>query len=90
MKVVIQSLRLYLVLTLAHRHHLPAGAYRSCPVLFPDQANGSRVFENGKLIGSNLIAQKFTSPRYFWPRPSAADFATVASGASNYGPTSAT
>jgi K+-transporting ATPase ATPase C chain len=35
-----------------------------------------------------LLAQKFTGDRWFWPRPSAVDFATVASGASNLGPTS--
>ena len=58
-------------------------------LLFPKQANGSRIIENGKLIGSNLLAQKFESPKYFWPRPSAADYATVPSGASNKGPTSA-
>jgi potassium-transporting ATPase KdpC subunit len=36
-----------------------------------------------------LLVQKFESPRYFWPRPSSADYATVPSGASNKGPTSA-
>jgi K+-transporting ATPase ATPase C chain len=36
-----------------------------------------------------LLAQKVEDPRFFWPRPSAADYATVASGASNKGPTSA-
>ena len=56
---------------------------------FSKQANGSRILQDGKLIGSDLLAQKFESPRYFWPRPSAADFATVPSGASNKGPTSA-
>lgn len=57
--------------------------------LFPKQANGSRVIEQGKLIGSDLIAQKFENPKYFWPRPSAADYATIPSGASNKGPTAA-
>jgi K+-transporting ATPase ATPase C chain len=42
-----------------------------------------------KLVGSDLIAQKFESPKYFWPRPSGADYATVPSGASNKGPTAA-
>ena len=41
------------------------------------------------MVGSDLIAQKFENPKYFWPRPSAADYATVASGASNKGPTAA-
>src|SRR6202011_2202610 len=45
--------------------------------------------EKNKLVGSDLLAQKFENPKYFWPRPSAADYATIASGASNKGPTSA-
>jgi len=40
------------------------------------------------VVGSALLAQKFEGPRYFWPRPSAGDYATVPSGASNLGPTS--
>lgn len=58
-------------------------------LLFPTQAAGSIAkLESGTPIGSSLLAQKTTSPLYFWPRPSAVDFATVASGASNLSPTS--
>ncbi len=57
-------------------------------VLFPRQTQGSLVTRNGQAVGSELLAQRFMSPRYFWPRPSSADFATVPSGASNKGPTS--
>lgn len=57
--------------------------------LFAKQANGSLLNQNQKVSGSALIAQKFTQTKYFWPRPSAGDYATVASGASNKGPTSA-
>lgn len=56
---------------------------------FPDQAEGSLVRIQGEIRGSKLIAQKFTGDRYFWPRPSAGDYATVASSASNLGPSSA-
>jgi K+-transporting ATPase ATPase C chain len=53
------------------------------------QAHGSPVRNaEGQIVGSKLLAQEFKSPRYFWPRPSAGNFATVASGASNLGPTS--
>jgi K+-transporting ATPase ATPase C chain len=57
---------------------------------FPAQAEGSLVYQDGKLVGSALIAQQFTGPTYFWPRPSAGTYATIPSGASNLGPTSST
>lgn len=57
-------------------------------IFFPAQANGSIVSIDSKPRGSELLAQKFESQSYFWARPSAADYGTVASGASNLGPTS--
>jgi K+-transporting ATPase ATPase C chain len=89
MKIALQSIRIYLVITLLTGVIYPLAMTGVAQLLFPKQANGSRIIENGKLVGSDLIAQKFESPRYFWSRPSAADYATVASGASNKGPTSA-
>jgi len=89
MKTIVQSLRTYIVLTLLTGIIYPLAMTGIAQLLFPRQANGSRIIENGKLLGSDLIVQKFESPRYFWPRPSAGDYATVASGASNKGPTSA-
>jgi K+-transporting ATPase ATPase C chain len=59
--------------------------------LFPDTAQGALVVKDGKVVGSRLIAQSFTQPKYFWPRPSAAGKdgydATSAAG-SNKSPTS--
>jgi K+-transporting ATPase ATPase C chain len=89
MKTILQSLRIYIVLTLLTGIFYPLAMTGIAQLLFPRQANGSRIVENGKLVGSDLLAQKFESPKYFWSRPSAADYATVASGASNKGPTSA-
>ena len=52
------------------------------------KADGDLLAVNGKMIGARLIAQKFESPRYFWPRPSAVDYNPLTSGGSNLGPTS--
>jgi potassium-transporting ATPase KdpC subunit len=89
MKTTIQSIRIYIVLTLLTGIVYPLVMTGIAQAVFSKQANGSRIIKNSKLIGSDLLAQKFESPRYFWPRPSSSDFATVASGASNKGPTSA-
>lgn len=56
-------------------------------LLFPRQAGGSLVRVEGRVAGSALIAQSFHSARYFWPRPSAGDYQTLPSRASNLGPT---
>lgn len=58
-------------------------------VLFPEQAEGSLIRRaDGSVVGSRLVAQKFTKPEYFQPRPSAVDYNAAATGGSNYGPTS--
>jgi K+-transporting ATPase ATPase C chain len=89
MKTILQSLRAYILLTLVTGIIYPLAITGIAQLCFPRQANGSRIIRNGQVIGSDLLTQKFELPRYFWPRPSAADFATVPSGASNKGPTSA-
>ena len=56
-------------------------------VVFPHQANGSLITAaGGKTYGSQLIGQQFDDPKYFWGRPSAANYNASASSGSNYGP----
>jgi len=57
-------------------------------VAFPEKANGSLIIQDNKVIGSELIGQKFDQDNYFWSRPSATNYSTMPSGGSNLGPSS--
>ncbi|MBB5701222.1 K+-transporting ATPase ATPase C chain [Ochrobactrum daejeonense] len=55
----------------------------------PDTANGSLIVgQDGRIVGSRQVAQAFTRPEYFWPRPSAVDYDGAGAGGSNWSPTS--
>jgi potassium-transporting ATPase KdpC subunit len=65
----------------------PAIVWGVGQLLFPSQADGSLIYgsDGRTVIGSELIAQPFASPRYFHPRPSAVDYKADAAGGSNLG-----
>ncbi|MGA7906744.1 MAG: potassium-transporting ATPase subunit KdpC [Candidatus Sulfotelmatobacter sp.] len=56
-------------------------------LLFPKKANGQLIEANGKVIGSRILAQGFSSARYFHPRPSAVNYDATNSNGSQLGPT---
>jgi K+-transporting ATPase ATPase C chain len=57
-------------------------------LFFRRQAEGLPLYQGGRLIGAQSIAQRFVSPRYFHPRPSACDYDGAGSSAAHLGPTS--
>jgi K+-transporting ATPase ATPase C chain len=64
-----------------------AGLWAVGQVAFPAQAEGSLMRrDDGSVIGSGLVAQAFTRPEYFHPRPSAVDYNAASTGGSNFGP----
>jgi len=89
-KLLRQSFMLLLVLTVITGVLYPLAATGLSQLVFPQQANGSLIERDGKPIGSALIGQSFTDPKYFWGRPSASTpnpYNATASSGSNQGPT---
>ena len=87
-KQAIIALKFFLVMTVLTGVIYPMVMTGLAQLSFPSKANGSLIKKNGKIIGSELIGQKFDSTIYFWSRPSAIDYNPIPSGASNLGPTS--
>ena len=83
------ALRITVVLTVLTGMVYPALVTGLAQALFHKQANGSLIEVSGKIVGSELIGQKFSKPEYFQGRPSAAGdgYDAANSGASNFGPT---
>ena len=92
---LLRSLRLVLVIAVVTGLIYPLVMTGVIQAVFHSQANGSLVTRNGQVVGSSLIGQEFTSPRYFHGRPSATTNASTGkpqpyaadnSAGSNYGP----
>ena len=88
--ILLPALRLLLAMTALTGAVYPLILTAAAHALFPRGAGGSLVTRQNRTTGSSLLAQRCTGATWFHPRPSAADYATVASGASNLGPASAT
>ena len=83
------ALTLFVLLSAVTGIVYPVAVTGIAKVLFPDAAEGSLIVVNGKPVGSRLIGQNFTDPKYFWGRPSATGpmpYNASASSGSNQGP----
>jgi potassium-transporting ATPase KdpC subunit len=83
------AITLFVLLSVVTGIVYPLAVTGVAKVVFPDQAAGSLIVKDGKPVGSALIGQNFTEPKYFWGRPSATGpmpYNASASSGSNQGP----
>jgi potassium-transporting ATPase KdpC subunit len=84
------ALMMFLIMTVLTGLVYPLAITGLAQLFFPEQANGSLIVRDGRVIGSQLIGQYFDDPAYFWSRPSATSpfsYNAAASSGSNLGPT---
>ena len=85
MKTIIISLKIFLFFTVLTGIIYPLAVTGIAQLVFPAKANGSLLYKDKKLIGSELIGQQFDTTIYFSSRPSAISYNPLPSGGSNYG-----
>lgn len=88
MKEIVTSIKVFILFSVLLGLLYPLAITGIAQATMKDKANGSLIIENGQIVGSSLIGQKFDSPTYFNSRPSAVDYNAAGSGASNLGPSS--
>jgi potassium-transporting ATPase KdpC subunit len=90
LQTTLQAIRALIVLTLITGVLYPLAVTGIAQVAFRDQANGSLILKEDKVVGSKLIGQPFSDPKYFWSRPSATSpmpYNGASSSGSNLAPT---
>ena len=97
LKQIRQAFLLFIILSILTGVIYPLAITGIAQKVFPNQANGSLIYRDGRPIASSLIGQPFTDPKYFWSRPSATQttdaepkpmpYNAESSGGSNLGPT---
>jgi K+-transporting ATPase ATPase C chain len=83
------AVSLFVLLTAITGVAYPLAVTGLAKAAFPEAADGSLIVKDGKAVGSRLIGQNFSDPKYFWGRPSATGpqpYNASASGGSNQGP----
>lgn len=88
-RLIRPAISLLAVMTLLVGIAYPLVITGAAKIAFPRQAAGSLIYQDGKLIGSSLIGQSFSDPKYFWGRPSATTpqpYNGLGSTGSNLGP----
>lgn len=88
MKKIGNNIRMFLWMTFLTGILYPLLITAIAQLTMKQRADGDLLSSKEKTVGVTLIAQKFESDKYFWPRPSSIDYNPLPSGGSNLGPTS--